>query len=210
MKAQLLFAMKTALIIVWVIFTTAAAFAQGIINFANNPGTLISIGIWPPPVIGPPSLGSYYFALLTAAPGTKDPRQFTFSGLYATNTATAGRFSGGYDIEAPGWAAGTIKSFMVAGWSASLGQNWNQEWLAGNFDKIGFFGLSGIGTDAAGGFFGNWPLPPMNVFGGALGIPSGFSLFPVPAVPEPAAASLAALGVAMLIAYRRNRPPTSR
>lgn len=152
--------------------------------------------------------GTYYFSLLVAPAGAADLAQFTFSGLYATNLAFAGRFSGGTFVPAPNWAVGTTKSYFLAGWSASLGADWQQAWLDGVFSQAGYFGLSTIGTGEAGGIIdtNRPPLPPLNLFGGTTGIRSGFTLEPV-GVPEPALPVFVGLGTAVVFsvhAFRKN------
>jgi hypothetical protein len=55
---------------------------------------------------------------------------------------------------------------------------WNPAWLEGNFSRFGWFGLSSIGTGAAGGTDGTTALFPLNLFGGPTGIQTGFYLYP--------------------------------
>jgi len=146
---------------------------------------------------------TYYFGLLTAASAAGP---FTFTALYATNTAasTGGRLAGGNGIQVPGWAAGTAMSYEIAGWDASLGHNFNASWLTTPPTATGFFGVSPVATGTAGGVdaTGN-ALPPYNLFGGATGIPAGFTL--VNAVPEPSSMALAGLGAAALLIFRRRK-----
>lgn len=176
--------------------------AQGIINFANNATTLVTAG--PPAQTGFRWWGPCYFGLLTAPLGTTDPTQFTFSGLYATNLPATGRFRGGMGVMVPGWLPGAPKSFLVAGWSADLGVYWNQNWLSGLFSNTGYFGISSIGSAAAGG-----SLPPLNLFGGSTGIQSGFTLAPVD-VPEPSLGKLVVLAVAIFFRRGWRRPFVAR
>jgi hypothetical protein len=64
---------------------------------------------------------------------------------------------------------------------------------------------SGIRTSAMpdmGGFAGQWPLPPLNLFGGATGIQTGFTLN---TVPEPTASALMIMGLAVLVEIRSTR-----
>jgi hypothetical protein len=149
--------------------------AQGLINFINTPSTLVSAG--PPCSVAPCwSIGSYYFALLTSPVGANN---FTFAGLYGTNLAAAGRFSGGLGVAVTGWAAGTARDFEIVGWSASEGPTFNPAWLTGSFTRSGFFGVSSIGTGIAGGNTADGQVITLNIFGGVTGIQSGFNLLPV-------------------------------
>ncbi len=135
---------------------TTRAFAQGLVVFANGPATLISISYFTngPPGSGPAvpipanSPGAFYFGLLTAS---SPVGPFKFTGVYATNTAEAGRFGpASYASTVPGWAPGAAMFYEVAGWSANLGATFNPIWLTGNFGA-GYFGLSAIGSGVAGG-----------------------------------------------------------
>jgi hypothetical protein len=197
--------MKRNLIILSLSLVTSAAVAQGLVNFYNNPNTLV--GPWPYEGVyaGLPLAGSFYFGLLTAPPGTSDPRLFSFSNVYGTNGNIAGRFTGGSGVEVPGWAPGTTRSFMVASWSKNLGHQWDPGWLSGNFASPGLFGLSSIGTGMAGGFDGTSSIFALSVFGGSSGIQTGFYLYPVGLIPEPSIAALTFLGGAMLMFYRRGK-----
>src|ERR1051326_1918816 len=85
-------------------FITGTTLAQGLVNFQNNSSTLVRTGPDGQLMSGPP--GSYYFALLFDpqynANDPNDPLNYTFTGLYATNLATAGLFSGGSSVAVPG------------------------------------------------------------------------------------------------------------
>jgi len=182
---------------------TTGAFAQGLVTFANSGITQISItpkGGTAAAFSASP-VGSYYFCLLTA-PTAAGP--LTFSGVYATNTAGAGRLGPGtYSPSVAGWAPGTTMFYEVAGWSASLGTTFNAGWLTGNFGAAsGFFGLSAITSGAAGGGV-PVPAPPFPLFGGT-GL-QGFNMNAVGAVPEPTSMALAGLGAAALLIFRRRK-----
>jgi len=177
---------------------TTGAFAQGLVNFANNPNTLVSanIGTSTAAINGP--AGSYYFALLTS-PAVAGP--FTFTGLYGTNlvNSTGGRFSGGNGVAVPNWAAGATMSYQIAAWDQSLGTAFNPAWLS-TPPKTGLFGLSSVGSGVAGG--GSQSLPTLQLFGGT-GITTGFTL--TGAVPEPSSMALFGLGAAALVIFRRRK-----
>jgi hypothetical protein len=184
--------------------TVATAWCQGTVNLHNPPAILISAGPvgQEMPIGGPP--GSYYFGLLIAQPGTADPRQFTFSGVYATNAGPnePGRLNGGDVVAVQTWPTGTTMSFLIAGWSSSLSHDWNQQWLSGSFGSAGFFGLSSIATETAGGPSGGVPVISPLLLGGPAGIPTGWNLAPV---PEPSTAALGVIAAATLLFSRRGR-----
>ena len=75
--------------------------------------------------------------------------------------------------------------WLVAGWSASLGHDWNQAWMSGSFASSGYFGLSMLGVGAAGGPAGGVPAPALPLFSFGTSIMNGWNLEPV---PEPSAA----------------------
>jgi len=185
---------------------TTGAFAQGLVTFLNSGTTLStsSATVGGPQTATGGSVGSWYYGLLIAASGTTDPTTFTFSGVYATNISTAGRFFGGANVPVTGWAAGATMAFEVAGWSATLGHDWQNGWLKGTFSGSGNFGLSSIATAASGGA-GTPASPALNLFGGASGIQNGFNLGPAGAIPEPSSMALAGLGAAALLIFRRRK-----
>jgi len=179
-------------------------FAQGIVDFSNGPTTPAMYYPWDAywnggggPISGP--VGSWYFGLLISS---SPAGPFVFSGVYATNTARAGRFSGGHNVSVPGWESGVIMSFEVAGWSASLGAGFNPQWL-NQYPCGGLFAVSAIGTGAAGGPGQNGaPYPPLPLFGGT-GIYPGMIFAEI---PEPCCLAVAGLGLgAFLISRRRNQ-----
>jgi hypothetical protein len=172
------------------------AFAQGTVTFNNNPATLMSATIGGnTAATAAGAAGSYYYGLLTSLTGAAG--SFTFSGVYGTNNAAAGRFTGGTATLAS-IAPGTAFSFEVAGWSASLGATFDPNWLT--TAPNGLFGLSGVGTATAGG--GTPPAPPGIIFG-ATGLTSGFNM--TSPVPEPTSMALAGLGAAALLIFRRRK-----
>jgi len=182
---------------------TTGAFAQGLVTFANTGITQISTT----PAGGTAAafsaspVGSYYFALLTSASGAGP---FSFSGVTATNTASAGRMGPpGYTPTVASWAPGATLFYEVAGWSASLGAAFNPNWLNGQFGGAsGFFGTSAIASGAAGGG-SPVPAPALPLFGGT-GL-QGFNMSAVGAVPEPTSMALAGLGAAALLIFRRRK-----
>lgn len=198
--------MKKLALTLCLLAAATAAFAQGTVKFANTSTTLVTVdgaGI-------PGTPGTYYFGLFTAAVGTTDPLQFSFTGVYGTNTAAVGRFQGGPNtgIAVPGWATGVERAFIVAGWSANMGHDFQTAWAQPGFlaPATGwYFGWSAIGRGSPGGTdaLGN-PVPALVSFGAAPGITTGFGL-PMLPVPEPTSMALAGLGAAALLIFRRRK-----
>jgi len=99
---------------------TTGAFAQGLINFANSPTTLVSTTIAGQTATMSGSAGTYLFGLLTS---TAAAGPFTFAGVYGTNlvNSTGGRLSGGNGVAVNGWAPGATMFYELAGWSSAGG-----------------------------------------------------------------------------------------
>jgi hypothetical protein len=178
----------------------SGALAQGLINFANSPTTLVSVNLGGnvSTISGP--VGTYLFALLTS-PVPTGP--FTFSGLYASNivSSTGGRFSGGNGVAVNGWIPGTTMFYEIVGWSSAGGSvTFNPSWLS-DANLPSLFDISAVGSGVAGG--GSQNLPPLPLFGGASGINDGFMLFSD--FPEPSSLSLAGLGAVVLLIFRRRK-----
>lgn len=192
--------MKTIAALLSLFVCTTAAFAQGTVVFANGPTTLISYS--PGGLVStlPASpVGSYYFGLLTGFAATGP---FTFSGVYATNTAGAGKLGPAtYTPAVPGWATGTKMFFEVLGWSASLGTTFDPAWLTGFGSGVigsqAWVGMSNVGS----GFAGGGVAPPLPIFGGT-GV-AGFVL--TPSIPEPSCMALSALSAAAVLVFRRRK-----
>jgi hypothetical protein len=175
--------------------SSLASFAQSAFDFSNDSTSLVytnalSVG-GTRGLIAPPQV--YYFGLFIAPNGTTDRSLFTFTGLYATNTSIAGRYSGGASVTVPGWPVGNTAMLQVRGWSDTLGHDWTaiagqqsgDQWLAN-----GFYGESTVAPFT----FSGSPTPP-----GA----SSFGSFDLTAVPEPSAAAL--LIVLLMTLFSRHR-----
>lgn len=191
----------------------AGAFAQGTVSFLNSSTTLASAGT--SATTG--AAGSWYYALLTAPStvtsvvlGDLVKPDWTFTGLQATNLATAGRLNGGANVATlQGWAPGDTRSYAIAGWSVSLGRTWAEvaaQITSGNYvDPNGFIGVSARGMAFAGG--GPNSLPQATLFGTA---PTAQVMIPVAGlvlqpIPEPTSFALAGLGAAAMLIFRRRK-----
>jgi hypothetical protein len=194
--------MKRIVSILCLSLITSGAFAQGLVNFANSPTTLVSANIGGNVATISGAMGTYLFGLLTS-PTSTGP--FSFSGLYATNlpNSTGGRFTGGNGVAVNGWAPGTIRFYEIAGWASTSGTTFDPAWvkLDGGRGSVPpfIFNVSSIGSGVAGG--GPQNLPPLPLFGGVSGI-AGFSLT---WIPEPTGMTLAGLAAAVLWIFRRRK-----
>jgi hypothetical protein len=168
MKRYLITPSLSLAAMLWSSVLITGAFAQdGSVAFANGPTTLITYSSGPGTAEPLPAnvAGSFYFGLMISTNATGP---FTFTGVYATNGARAGRIAG-YVTSVPGWPQGTVMFYDVAGWSASLGATFDPAWLTGNFDGMsGYFGMSSV-TIAASGCSGppTCTAPAWNLFGGS-------------------------------------------
>jgi len=199
--------MKKLAVILCLSALATGAFAQGLVSFGNGPTSLISQGTTGnTSTLAAGNAGGYYFALLTSASSTGP---FTFAGIYGTNSGSAGRIAAGtYPVT--GWQPGATMSYEVAGWSSIYGATFVNGWLTAKpgdaiwGGKAGFFGVSAVGTGAAGGG-SPVPAPALPLFGGS-GL-AGFVLGPVGtgSVPEPTSMALAGLGAAALLIFRRRK-----
>ncbi len=176
----------------------------GTINFFNNANTHITLFNTGLGNLGsiPPNAGEFRFELFIAPVGTSNPLQFTSTGIFGTNQASPGRFTGGGQVAVPGVFGGEHRAILVRGWSSWLGNDY--ETARSNWDPFfnGYLGESLIAPDFIfGGFDGTSPYPTSTAFGGSWGIQSGFALV---GVPEPTSAALLGLGLALGGAIRRK------
>ena len=175
----------------------AGAWAQSQIQFQNDATSLIytnSLSIGGSRGLTAPLPDGFYYGLFAAPGGTTDPNAFTFSGLYATNTALAGRYNGGNDL-LPVWVPGVSIAYLVRGWSSNLGRDWgviSSQAQSGTWSEQGFYGTSPI----ANATYPQPPTPPPT-----LTFP-GFDLF---SVPEPTTMGLLVLGTVVAIIRRRKQ-----
>ena len=107
--------MKKILLIITGSWLTLAALGQGTVTFLNGSYALISTNYFWGPMAPVP--GAYFFGLFTASStvtsatvGDLLTPTWTFTGIYATNIAAAGRLSGGIGVATlAGWAPGATK-----------------------------------------------------------------------------------------------------
>jgi hypothetical protein len=208
--------MKKVVLTFGALAMAVSVFAQGTVNFNNQPGTIINTNASASGgTIGPANGalgGPFYYGLFIAPVGQTIggtnadlfSGPWTFTGSYATNTATGGRLSGGSTLGVPvsGWAGGTSMDYVVAGWSASIGHDWAQVApivQTGVFP--GFYGHSVIGEGISGG--GPLGQPVLALFGASAPAIPGFQI--LSSVPEPTTFALAGLGAAAMLIFRRRK-----
>jgi hypothetical protein len=178
--------------------------------------------------------GNFYYALLigtyTGSLNTTNPLDpsLHWTTVMGTNSALAvgalAGAGGGGGTAVPGWTAPSGSTYdtaareyyLIVGWSANLGGDWgsisnrlSQPQFGGAANPwVGdaYFGVSALGNGYSGG--GSFSLPAPSLFGVTTGMPgglsSGFDLFYVP-IPEPATFTLAGLGAAALLIFRRRK-----
>jgi len=207
------------------------AFAQGTILIQNTGSTDVTTNNGAGISGNLSGAGNYYFALLTAGAYTSGSLptdnnkaaivagDWTFTGATATNTATAGRVVTGGSTAGTSvsdWAVETVNSYILVGWSTSLGSTWSAidaELVSGSWNANGWFGISAVGSQESGGVdpTTSQTVNPGSIFGatengpGAANLIPGFALSPATVVPEPTTLALGALGSLSLLALRRKK-----
>jgi len=149
------------------------------------------------------------------------------SGVTAKNLPAVGGISGlggTAGTTAANWGAptannytdSTLDSYLLVGWSSNLGTTWAtvSAELASNWSTINgagyFFGESAIGSAYSGGGVSSPTLGQVNLLAGVStpapgGLTSGFTMYSVDAIPEPASMALIGLGSLGLLALRRKK-----
>jgi len=219
---------KTILTIAAVLIVSLAARSQGLVGFYNSAaaGSKISTNS----VVGgastgltAASAGLYYYALLYSTSATTVNGSaaavagagsyayssgWTFSGDYATNTASAGRVNGQQNADqsstVTGLAGGGTAQFVVIGWSANIGATLAAlETYMANPTVNGWVGESAVSPAVTLGDGVNVPTPTIL---SASGGDPGFLLGEVVVtVPEPTTMALAGLGAGALLLFRRRK-----
>jgi hypothetical protein len=201
--------MKKLLTLVALACATSFASAQGLINWANTSGTLISLNGASMP-FNSGGASAYNFGLFVAPVGTAAPdmggpgglagigdANWQFVAAYTVNSTAAaggGRMLNPGVATVTGFAAGTSVNFIIRAWQSASGGN---DWAAAR-PGITYLGTSALGSALLGG--------------GAIGTPSAFGVgagqiggFNVVPVPEPSSMALAGLGAASLLLFRRRK-----
>lgn len=224
--------MKKLLTIAAVAGMASLSYGQGYVNFANTTGSRISTnsvadasGGTGPAGLTAASAGAFYYALFVApstaetvgARTTGDPTLagWTFTGDYAASQAALGRFLGygtldTSSVQVPNYAAGSTADFMVVGWSANLGSNWNtvQLYIDSNYTGAAPGAIYNVGNSIAGQAILAPAGGPYNpVMGSAtVGLVGGFAMGSyLTNVPEPTTFALAGLGATALVIFRRRK-----
>lgn len=174
------------------IAVAASSYGQGTVNFVNSTTTLIQIN-----GVSAGAVAGAKVELLWAPVGTTDVAQFTVLGAAVNvGTPSAGRFSGGgRTVPAgsglTGIAGGALANFIVRGFVGT------------DFVSANTRGVSSVFTVDTG--------DPTTTPAGTLATITGASAplwngnLNLTAVPEPTSMTLAGLGAAALLAFRRRK-----
>jgi hypothetical protein len=176
--------MKLSTTLVFLVASVQLACSQGYVMFANTSAAKVSTNA----AFGGASTGltsgavpSYYFGLFVAPTNqtTADPSLagWSFTGYYATNTPSPGRFNGNTTsdgVAISGYGIGSRANFLIAGWSAAIGHDWDQvqAWRA-QPAQDNWFGLSGVAQNI---LVGGGPVPPDSLFGSSASQIGPFTL----------------------------------
>jgi len=215
-----------------------AAFAQGTITMGNNATTPFqtnAVATGGTSGSYTASSGLYDFELLTAAStvttidsslqgllgGTNS--SWSDTGAGAVSAGLAGRISSSATT-ANFWPAGAQESYIIIGWSASIGNfaaleadlagaslvahGAGFQWTGGSLPIGDYVGATTIQSAEAGG--GASGLPPFALFGttaSGQGTPimTATELYVVAPIPEPTTFALAGLGAAAMLIFRRRK-----
>jgi hypothetical protein len=211
--------MKKLLVTTAATLMTVAVFAQGTVYFSNNAFEKISTGAlgsaastWAqmPATAGLLNFGLFY------GTGATQPAALSFLGVTGYNSATKpGLIVNAADnsitaLPVPGTTPGETDVWVqIAGWTATFGTNWAGAKAAAQTTTGDYWGQSAVVNAAAtaGGLGPTtgpgaiiWQLPsgtdPTRIAG-------GFAVFTP--VPEPTTITLAGLGVAAMLIFRRRK-----
>jgi hypothetical protein len=202
--------MKKILITIGLAVLTCSSQAQGTLNFVNSAATIITLSS-NSVFLGaaPNALGGFRYELFFGPAGTTAANLLNASGVIATNTGTAGRFSAGSNLAIPGLPAGGTAAIMVRGWSSNLGANYAAAKINWDLGLPGFLGQSAVAPNFLTGGGAPIAILASPVFGGASGIvplsgTTGFTMFHSTPVPEPTSMALAGIGAAAMLIFRRR------
>jgi len=224
--------MKKLLTLAALLGAASLSFGQGYVGFFNTSTYRVSTNGTTLSGFTSGAAGSWYYALLVA-PSTQNNVDasltgWTFSGLYATNTTTVGRFNGSNSTDGTGvgplpapYAPSTTADFVIVAWSANLGSDWTAVFNGRPASLVSGIGGRGTATwTSTGGLDGGWYTIStvandiavnalgagyINVIGpAASGQISGMALNYY-IVPEPTSFALAGLGAAALMIFRRRK-----
>lgn len=193
--------MKKLLLTVALSATFVTAYGQGRVAFANTSTTLITTNNFQGTALGNTTgPGQYTFGLYLGTLGT--PENALVLNITGTNTAGAGRFTGGSPapLNAPFAGGGTPLTFQIRAWSTFAGASYEQAYAAALLGNLSIYlGKSGIGFVSP--TLSPTTQPPL--FGTDAGqLATGFLLAPV---PEPSSIALGLLGLGAVALFRRRK-----
>lgn len=209
--------MKKLLLSTAATLLTVAAFAQGTVAFSNGTFNKISTGeygsapsTW---VVLPTTAGLFNFGCFYGV-GATAPATLTFlSSTIGQNSITSpGVIKSSTDanitgLQIPGTTVGQADVWIqIQGWSSSFGTDWAAAQAASLIGNGAYFGTTGAAINV--GPLGPTTGPGIPFWTTAAGTnpalhPGGIALFTT--VPEPTTMTLAGLGIAALMIFRRRK-----
>lgn len=210
--------MKKLLLTIGLVAAVSMAYGQGTVAFSNGGLNKISTGLegsasatW---VVVPTTPGLYNFGLFYGI-GESTSLTLLSSQLGVNSTSAAGVIANSSDSKSALGAVAIPTSLVgetdvwiqIKGWSASYGTDWAAA-QAGAAIGNGYFGTTGNPINV--GPLGPTAGPGIPFWTTAAGTstalhPGGIALFQGTIVPEPATMTLAGLGIASLLIFRRRK-----
>jgi len=194
--------MKKLLAAIAILAVALTTYGQGRVNFANGSTTAITNGTTGTTISG---AGNFYFGLYVGSASGSPAESSLQLVLLATNTALAGRLSGGNPapLPSPYDVAGAYPlTFQIRGWSAAGGLSYEAALTAQQSNPAILAGKSALGQvtptfspTGAAALFGDPTVTPGTVGGFTLTAP----------VPEPSSIALGLLGLGAVALIRRRK-----
>jgi len=193
--------MKKLLAAIAILAVAVTTYGQGRVNFSNGSTTAITTNNLAGTTGQISGAGNFYFGLYMGPSGsTEGSLQLV---ILATNTALAGRLSGGNPAPLPGgYGDGSIATplvYQIRGWSSFAGLSYEAAQSYNGSAGVAYTGKSALGSVTPT----TSPTAAAVLFGTGAGNVGGFEL--APPVPEPSSIALGLLGLGAVALIRRRK-----